>query len=110
MLPMGIKDEFVRATSVSSQTNAAVRMRDGTVLRADVYRPAGAGRFPTLLQRIPYGKHSPRYRSMYLDPMRALDRGYAVVISGTCAGGTLRMGNGIRMSMRRRTGSIRLTG
>ena len=80
MLPMGIKDEFVRATSVSSQTNVAVRMRDGTVLRADVYRPAGAGRFPTLLQRIPYGKHSPRYRSMYLDPMRALDRGYAVVI------------------------------
>ncbi len=80
MLPKPIKDEYRRATSVSSQTNVAVPMRDGTILRADVYRPAGSGRFPTLLQRIPYGKHSPRYRSMYLDPMRALDRGYAVVI------------------------------
>ena len=80
MLPKPIKDEFRRSTSVSSQTNVAVPMRDGVVLRADVYRPAGGGRHPTLLHRLPYGKHSPRYRSMYLDPMRALDRGYAVVI------------------------------
>ncbi len=80
MLPKPIKDEYLRSTSVSAQTNVPVPMRDGTILRADVYRPAGAGRHPTLLQRIPYGKHSPRYRSMYLDPMRALDRGYAVVI------------------------------
>ncbi len=80
MLPKPAKDEFRRSTSVSSETNVAVPMRDGVVLRADVYRPAGGGRHPTLLQRIPYGKHSPRYRSMYLDPMRALDRGYAVVI------------------------------
>ena len=80
MLPKSAKDEFRRSTSVSSETNVAVPMRDGVVLRADVYRPSGGGRHPTLLQRIPYGKHSPRYRSMYLDPMRALDRGYAVVI------------------------------
>ncbi len=80
MLPKPAKDEFRRSTSVSSETNAAVPMRDGVVLRADVYRPAGGGRHPTLLHRIPYGKHSPRYRSMYLDPMRALARGYAVVI------------------------------
>ena len=80
MLPKPAKDEFRRSTSVSSETNVAVPMRDGVVLRADVYRPSGSGRHPTLLQRIPYGKHSPRYRSMYLDPMRALDRGYAVVI------------------------------
>ena len=80
MLPKPIKDEYVRSTSVASQTNVEIPMRDGMVLRADVYRPSGGGRHPVLLQRIPYGKHSPRYRSMYLDPMRALDRGYAVVI------------------------------
>ena len=80
MLPKPVKDEYRRSTSVSSETNVSVSMRDGVVLRADVYRPSGGGRHPTLLQRIPYGKHSPRYRSMYLDPMRALDRGYAVVI------------------------------
>lgn len=80
MLPKPIKDEYTRSTTVSARTNVAVPMRDGTVLRADVYMPAGGGRFPALLQRIPYGKHAPRYRSLYLDPMRALDRGYAVVI------------------------------
>jgi putative CocE/NonD family hydrolase len=80
MLPKPVKDEYRRSTSVTSQTNVEVPMRDGAVLRADVYRPAGGGRHPVLLQRIPYGKHTPRYRSLYLDPMRALDRGYAVVI------------------------------
>ena len=80
MLPKPAKNEFRVSTSVSSQTNVPTPMRDGAILRADVYRPSGAGSYPTLLQRIPYGKHTPRYRSLYLDPMRALDRGYAVVI------------------------------
>jgi uncharacterized protein len=31
-------------------------MRDGTVLRADVYHPKSPGRFPALLQRTPYSK------------------------------------------------------
>lgn len=33
-----------------------VPMRDGTILRADVYRPAGADNCPVLLLRLPYGK------------------------------------------------------
>jgi len=32
------------------------RLRDGTVLRADVARPAGDGRWPVILTRTPYGK------------------------------------------------------
>jgi putative CocE/NonD family hydrolase len=32
-----------------------VRMRDGVTLRADVYRPARAGRFPVIVVRTPYG-------------------------------------------------------
>ena len=31
-------------------------MRDGTVLRADIYRPNQQGRFPVLLERTPYNK------------------------------------------------------
>lgn len=31
-------------------------MRDGVVLRADIYRPSGDGPFPVLLQRTPYNK------------------------------------------------------
>jgi hypothetical protein len=57
-----------------------VPLRDGTKLYADIYRPSGGGRYPVLLQRIPYGKHKPRYRSYYLEPVRAINRGYAVVI------------------------------
>ena len=36
--------------------NLEGKMRDGTVLRADVYHPDGTGRFPTLLCRTPYDK------------------------------------------------------
>ena len=61
-------------------TNVAVEMRDGTKLLGDVFRPATEGQFPVLLSRIPYGKHRARYHSMYLDPLRAVSRGYVVVI------------------------------
>lgn len=33
-----------------------VKMRDGVTLAADVYRPAGEGKFPVLLQRTPYNR------------------------------------------------------
>jgi len=32
------------------------KLRDGTVLRADIARPAGEGRWPVILTRTPYGK------------------------------------------------------
>jgi putative CocE/NonD family hydrolase len=39
-----------------SHLNAPVPMRDGVVLAANVFRPGGQGRFPTILVRTPYGK------------------------------------------------------
>lgn len=33
-----------------------IEMRDRTVLRADVYRPASSKALPVLLQRTPYNK------------------------------------------------------
>ncbi|HVZ84994.1 MAG TPA: CocE/NonD family hydrolase [Terracidiphilus sp.] len=36
--------------------NVPMKTRDGVTLRADIYRPAGDGRYPTLLQRTPYNK------------------------------------------------------
>lgn len=80
MQPRARKDEFHRQATLTVEHNQPVPMRDGTTLYADVYRPSGGGRSPVLLQRIPYGKHKPRYRSMYLDPIRAVHRGYTVVI------------------------------
>lgn len=42
--------------AVIVQRDVAVRMRDGVILRADIYRPNREGRFPVLLLRTPYGK------------------------------------------------------
>ncbi len=53
-------------------------MRDGVVLRADVRRPAGDGRFPTLVYRTPYGKHRAATGETIFE--RAVERGYAVVM------------------------------
>jgi putative CocE/NonD family hydrolase len=58
------------------------KMRDGTILRANVYRPAGEGRWPVLLTRLPYGKDLPLAASV-LDPAQAARRGYVVVIQDT---------------------------
>src|SRR5215471_10871766 len=57
-------------------------MRDGTVLRANVYRPAGGGPWPVLLTRLPYGKDLP-LGSAILDPVQAARRGYLVVVQDT---------------------------
>jgi uncharacterized protein len=57
-------------------------LRDGTVLRANVYRPAGDGRWPVLLTRLPYGKDLPLGTAI-LDPVQAARRGYVVVVQDT---------------------------
>ena len=57
--------------------DVAVPMRDGVVLRADVYRPPNGGPFPVLVYRTPYGKHEV-VRS-YTTVQHAIERGYAVV-------------------------------
>ena len=56
-----------------------VPMRDGTILRADVYRPA-EGRWPVLLKRTPYDKNLPFGTLVDLDQMSAVLQGFAVVI------------------------------
>jgi putative CocE/NonD family hydrolase len=58
------------------------RMRDGVTLRANVFRPAGEGRWPVLLTRLPYGKDFP-LGSAILDPGQVARRGYVVVVQDT---------------------------
>lgn len=62
------------------EKNVAAPMRDGTLLRADVYRPAGPGRYPVLIQRTPYNKELLALTALTLDPLRAAAAGYVVVI------------------------------
>jgi putative CocE/NonD family hydrolase len=64
--------------SARVERDVPVAMRDGTVLRADVWRPWNGGTFPVLVYRTPYGKHNAA--EAYTTHLRAVERGYAVVI------------------------------
>jgi putative CocE/NonD family hydrolase len=62
------------------QSNATCPCRcDGTRLFADVYRPAGAGLFPVILQRLPYDKTS-AHAIHFAHPAWYARRGYVVVV------------------------------
>src|SRR5436305_9088026 len=52
-----------------------VKMRDGTILRADIYRPNVPGKFPVLLTRTPYDKNNDLEYSL-----KGVARGYVVII------------------------------
>ncbi len=61
---------------IDKQLHVRVAMRDGVELCANVFRPAGPGRYSTLLVRTPYNKGAditPNYRAF-------VERGYAVVV------------------------------
>src|SRR5258708_12759356 len=60
------------------------QMRDGTLLSANVYRPAGPGPWPTLLTRTPYGKDD-NWITYLIDPVRAVRSGFMVVVQDTRA-------------------------
>lgn len=68
----------VDAAQWVESSNVPVTMRDGVVLRAEVRRPAGDGRFPVLVYRTPYGKDDALKE--YTTFVHALERGYAVVV------------------------------
>lgn len=66
----------LQAAAPLRELNAAVPMRDGVRLSANVFRPAAPGRYPTILLRTPYDKGpdiTPNFRSF-------VDRGYALVV------------------------------
>lgn len=63
---------------VQLERDVAVPMRDGVVLRADIYRPSGDGKFPVLVFRTPYGKHNAASGDGIHE--KAVERGYAVVL------------------------------
>lgn len=55
------------------------KMRDGTVLRANVFRPAGDDEYPVLLTRLPYGKDMVGANAA-IDSLVAARAGYIVVV------------------------------
>src|SRR5699024_8184286 len=62
------------------EKNVPATMRDGTILYADVYRPAEEGKHPVLLSRIQFRKHDTLYYNRYLDTNRVVLNMYVVII------------------------------
>jgi putative CocE/NonD family hydrolase len=62
--------------------NVQVPMRDGVNLATDVYRPAAQGRYPTIVNRLPYDKELPTVDFSF-DTTRAAGAGFAVVVQDT---------------------------
>jgi uncharacterized protein len=69
---------FAQSVAELVETDVAVPMRDGVVLRADVLRPSQGGPFPVLVYRTPYGKQNDRHADSTFE--HAVKRGYAVVV------------------------------
>jgi putative CocE/NonD family hydrolase len=68
--------DFVAAETygVVFERNVKVVMRDGVVLRADIYRPQAEGKFPVLLQRTPYDRRNFEFG------LKGAQRGFVVII------------------------------
>jgi len=67
--------------TVTKTANVAVPMRDGTTLRADVYRPATSQAVPVILMRTQYGKAAAQDQpSRYQRPDWFASHCYLVVI------------------------------
>lgn len=62
-------------------------MRDGVVLRADIVRPAGEGRWPVILCRTPYGKQMP-IGALVFDMLAFARKGYVCITQDVRARGT----------------------
>ncbi|MGH9503167.1 MAG: CocE/NonD family hydrolase [Terriglobales bacterium] len=60
---------------VTIEQGVTAAMRDGVILRADIYRPKAEGKFPVLLQRTPYNKNSDATFAL-----KAAASGYVVVV------------------------------
>ena len=67
------------SSKIIHERNVPVKMRDGVTLYADIYRPDKEGKFPTIMQRLPYDKDSIIVVGMSLNPTRAVEAGYVVV-------------------------------
>ena len=72
---MGAGNKSKTTFHVAVKHDLPATMRDGTVLRADVYRPDFEGTFPVILSRTPYDKgKNPKVCH------KLAERGYVVVI------------------------------
>jgi putative CocE/NonD family hydrolase len=62
------------------EKDVAVPMRDGCVLRADLFRPDTPEKLPVIINRTPYNKALPMVFALTMDSIRAAAAGYNVLV------------------------------
>jgi uncharacterized protein len=67
-------------TRIILEKNVVIPMRDGVATRANVFRRGDAPRVPSVLVRTPYSKDLILGQNTTLDPIRAVESGFAVVV------------------------------
>lgn len=75
----GSKPQF---RNIETVRDVACTLSDGTKLYADIYRPAGGGRFPVVVNRTPYNKGAAQAYA-YAHPVWYARHGYVVVVQDT---------------------------
>jgi uncharacterized protein len=73
---------LLRTLNLTVERDVPGRMRDGTTLYADIYRPATGGPFPVILMRLPYDKTQAE-NITYRHPSWYARQGYMVVLQDT---------------------------
>jgi uncharacterized protein len=68
-----------RAAELVVERNVEVPMRDGVILRADVYRPDTDAPVPAVVNRTPYDRSSPLIQLAAIEPERVVEAGLALV-------------------------------
>ena len=62
------------------ERNIEIPMRDGCVLRGDLFRPDTPEKLPVIINRTPYNKAMPMVFALTMDSIRAASAGYNVLI------------------------------
>lgn len=75
LLVSGLRVGAAESYEVIVERGVAAKMRDGVILRADIYRPKADAKFPVLLQRTPYNKDGEADFGL-----SAASHGYVVII------------------------------
>ena len=73
--PMAKFPELSQATMETVVEDADIKLRDGIVTKATIYRPKKEGRYPVILSRTPYGRKAASTNANFF-----ASRGYAFVL------------------------------
>lgn len=79
---MDMREQSVVADNMRIDWDVPITVDDGTVLRADVYRPVKEGKYPVLITYGPYGKGMP-FKVGYKDQWRIMAEKHPDVTAGS---------------------------